>query len=136
MCLRVLPPKTVAQLVILDDAFSQLKTVMPELQIICIRNDSTGCYHCAQTLIIAPQIAKRHGLQISRVDFSEPQGGKGACDRKAATAKSHMAKYHNSGRDIETAEQMKQAIEPSGGMRGVCVKVCCPPESTSKRSCK
>ena len=72
MCLRVLPPKTVAQLVILDDAFSQLKTVMPELQIICIRNHNTGCYHCAQTLIIAPQIAKRHGLQISRVDFSEP----------------------------------------------------------------
>ena len=58
-------------LVILDEVFSQLKTVMPELQ---------------TTLIIAPQIARRHGLQISRIDFSESQGGKGACDRKAATA--------------------------------------------------
>ena len=58
-------------LVILDEVFSQLKTVMPELQ---------------TTSIIAPQIARRHGLQISRIDFSEPQGGKGACDRKAATA--------------------------------------------------
>lgn len=78
-------------LAILNDVFSQLKTIMPELQTVYIRNDNAGCYHCTQTLITVPQIAKRHGLQISRIDFSEPQGGKGACDRKAATIKSHMA---------------------------------------------
>ena len=72
-------------LAILHEVFSQLKTIMPQLQTIYILNDNAGCYHCAQTLIIAPQIAKRHDLQISRVDFSEPQGAKGACDRKAAT---------------------------------------------------
>ena len=71
------------------DAFSQLKTIMPELQTIYIRSDNAGCYHCAQTLITAPQIAKRHGLQIFRIDSSEPQGGKGACDRKAATKVAH-----------------------------------------------
>jgi len=75
----------------LTEYFRQLKTIMAQLQTIYVRNDNAGCYHCAQTLIIAPQIAKRPGLQISRIDFSEPQGGKGACDRKAATIKSHMA---------------------------------------------
>ena len=56
-------------LAILGDVFSQLKTINPQLQTIHIRNDSAGCYHCTQTLIIAPQIAKRHSLQISRMDF-------------------------------------------------------------------
>ena len=107
---------------------------MPELQTICIRNENAGGYHCAQILIVAPQIAIRHGLQISLIDFSGPQGGKGAYDRKVATIQLHMAKYLNSGDDIETAEQMKQAIESSGGVRGVSVKVCCPPKSTYKRS--
>ena len=109
---------------------------MPELQTVYIRNDNAGCYHCAQTLIIAPQIAKRHGPQISRIDFSEPQGGKGACDRKAATIKTHMAKYLNSGHDIETASQMKEAIESSRGVRGVTVKVCGPPNIPSNKSFK
>ena len=42
-------------------------------------------------MIRTPQIAKRRGLQISRIDFSESQARKGACDRKVATIKSHVA---------------------------------------------
>ena len=125
-----------AVLAVLDDVFSQLKTVMRELQTIFIRNDNAGCYHCAQTLITAPQIAKRHGLEISRIDFSGPQGGKGACDRKSATIKSQMAAYLNSGRDIESAAQMKEAMESAGGVRGVSVKVCSPLKGPSNKSIK
>ncbi|KAK2564634.1 hypothetical protein P5673_012106 [Acropora cervicornis] len=58
------------------------------------------------------------------MDFSDPQGGKGPCDRKAATVKSHMRTLLNSGNDIETVEQMKTAIESGGGVRGVRVKLC------------
>lgn len=123
-------------LAILNDVFSHLKTIMPELQTVYIRNDNAGCYHCTQTLITVPQIAKRHGLQISRIDFSEPQGGKDACDRKAATIKSHMAEYLNSGHDIETAAQMKEAIDSSRGVRGVSVRVCSPPIVPSNKSFK
>lgn len=90
-------------LAILDDVFVQLKIVLPELQTIHIPSDNAGCYHCAQILITAPQIAKRRGLQISRIDFSESQAGKGACDRRAATIKLYMAIHLNSGHDIETA---------------------------------
>ncbi|PFX12863.1 hypothetical protein AWC38_SpisGene23111 [Stylophora pistillata] len=44
---------------ILDEVFIQLKTIMLELQSIYILSYNAGCYHCAQTLIPAPQIAKR-----------------------------------------------------------------------------
>ena len=47
---------------------------------------------------------------LSRIDFSESQARKGACDRKAATIKSHVAVRLNSGHDIETAAQLKEAI--------------------------
>lgn len=59
---------------------------------------------------------------------------KGACDRKTATIKSHMAEYLNPGHDIETAAQMKEAIESSRGVRGVSVKVCSPPNVPSNKS--
>ena len=62
-------------------------------------------------LITAPQIAKRRGLHISQIDLSESQARKGACDLKAATIKSRMAVHVNSGHDIETATQLKEAIE-------------------------
>ena len=58
------------------------------------------------------------------MDFSDPQGGKGSCDRKAATIKSHMRRFLNSGHYIETAEQMKSAMESSGGVPGVRVMLC------------
>ncbi|KAK3724020.1 hypothetical protein QZH41_000588, partial [Actinostola sp. cb2023] len=65
-----------------------------------------------------------------RMDFSEPQGGKGACDRKAAAIKSHMRLYLNSGKDIETAAQMKEAIESSEGLPSVSVTLCGTPNNT------
>ena len=59
-------------------------------------------------------------------DFSDPQGGKGSCDSKAATSKSHMRTHLNAGHDIETASQMMTAIESSGGIAGVRVTVSGP----------
>ena len=64
------------------------------------------------------------GVQIRRLDFSDPQGGKAACDRKAATIKSHIRIYLKAGNDIETLEQMRDAILSSGGVPGVNVALC------------
>lgn len=76
--------------------------------------------------MIASHIANCHGLQIPRIDFSEPPGGKGACDGKAATRKSHVAENLKSGHDIESSAQMKEGIESSRGVRGISVKVSTP----------
>ena len=67
----------------------------------------------------------------SSVDFSDSQSGKGPCDRKAATIKSHMRIYVNAGHDIETASQLMTAIESSGGMAGVSMTVS-GPQPTAK----
>ena len=55
---------------------------------------------------------------------------------KAAKIKSHMAVHLNSGHDIEMAAWMKEAIESCGGVRGVSVKVCSPPDAPSNKSTK
>ena len=121
---------------ILDDVFKQLATIAPEITTIYLRQDNAGCYHSASTLLGIQQVATRNKLQLSRVDFSDPQAGKGSRDRKAATIKSHMKIYLNSGHDIETSEQMVLAMESSGGIPGVRVTLCGPQSSEKPRAIK
>ena len=111
---------------ILDDVFKRLTSIAPEISTIYLRQDNAGCYHSASTLLAIQEVATRNKLQLFRVDFSDPQGGKGSCDRKAATIKNHMKIYLNSGHDIETVEQMVLAIESSGAVPGVRVTPCGP----------
>ena len=70
-------------------------------------------YHCRTTIVCASTLGAELGVNIKRLDFSDPQGGKGACDHKEASIKSHMHIYLNSGHDIETPEQMTDAIRSS-----------------------
>ena len=70
------------------------------------------------------------------MDFSDAQGGKGPCVRKAATIKSHIAVYLNSGNDIETASQMLGAINSFDGVAGVQAMICSPPTSPLRTSIK
>ena len=69
----------------LDDVFKQLASIAPEISTIYLRQDNAGCYHSASTLLVIQQVATRNKLQLSQMDFSNPQAGKGSCDRKAAT---------------------------------------------------
>ena len=69
-------------------------------------------------------MGKQHGVEIKRLDFSDLQGGKGACDRKAATIKAHMQLYLNSGHDIETPAQMCEAMQSSHGISSLSVTLC------------
>ena len=96
---------------------------MPNVNSVHFRQDNAGCYHSASTLLAIQQVAKKYDINV-RLDFSDPQGGKGSCDRKAAAVKNHMRIYLNSGQDVETPEQMKNAKESSGGMPGVRVMLC------------
>ena len=114
-------------LAVIDDVFNQLKSIMPEINSVYLRQDNAGCYHSASTLLSVYKVAEKNDIKLERVDFCDPQGGKGSCDRKAATIKSHMRVHVNSGHDIETASQMMVAIESSGGMEGVRVTVSGPP---------
>ena len=55
-----------------------------------------------------------HGVSVKHLDFSDPQGGKGSCERKAASLKSHMRVHLNQGSNIETSKEMVDVIQSSG----------------------
>ena len=117
-------------LAVVDDVFKQLKTVAPQITEIYLRTDNAGCYHAATTLLGLRQLATKHAINLVQFDFSDPQGGKGSCDRKAASLNNKIKVYLNSDHDMKTPEQMKQGIESSGGIPGVRA-TCCGPEATS-----
>ena len=74
-------------------------------------------------------VANKYDIDV-KADFSDPQGGKGSCDRKVATIKNHMKMHLHSGNDVDNAEQMKNAIESSGGLPGVRVILCSQEEAS------
>lgn len=55
------------------------------------------------------------------IDFSDPQGGKGAADRLAATCKAHVRIHINEGNDVCTGSQFRDALLSHGGVQGVRV---------------
>ena len=62
--------------------------------------------------------------------FSDPQGGKGEADRQAATIKGHINIHLNEGHDVNSASEMKKAIESNGEIPGVVGKYVKIPESS------
>ena len=62
-------------------------------------------------------------MHVKQIDFSDPQGGKGSCDRKAAQVKAHVKSYVNEGTSVTTPSDLKTAIESRGGIPGVRVAV-------------
>ena len=55
-------------------------------------------------------------MKIVRVDFNDPQGGKGAADRLGASCKSHIRAFINKGHDFCTASNLKEALLSHGSL--------------------
>ena len=109
---------------IMSDVLGKLKEMMPTLCFVYYRQDNAGCYRSGNTILGAVKAGEARGIIVRRLDFSDPQGGKGACDRKAATIKAHIKVHLNEGHDVETASQMVDAMQSSGGVPGLCVRLC------------
>ncbi|KAL9962224.1 hypothetical protein ACROYT_G031306 [Oculina patagonica] len=62
----------------------------PEITSAALRQDNAGCYHSAAMLSACRLMGEATGIDVKRVDFSDPQGGKGPCDRKAASIKAYV----------------------------------------------
>ena len=86
-----------------------------------MRQDNAGCYHSASTIVACTRIEASMGVKIGGLDFSDPQGGKGAPDRMAAAAKSQIWMFINEGNDVTNTLQMKDALLSHGGIEGVRV---------------
>ena len=113
-----------AVLAIMEDVTGKLKAIMPTQKTVIYRQDNAGCYRSKATIIGASKATQVHGVTVKRLDFSDPQAGKGACDRKAATIKAHMRIHLSKGNDIENAAQMVDAMRSSGGVSGLHVALC------------
>ena len=98
-----------------------IKKEHPELSTAYCRQDNAGCYHSVAVLSACPDITRQTGVHVKRLDFSDPQGGKGACGSKSATVKGHVRRFINEGHDVLTAEDFKEAILSFGGIDGVRV---------------
>ena len=109
---------------IMADVIGKLKSVIPALQKVFYRQDNAGCYRSGQTVVGAMVAGQLHGVKLQRLDFSDPQGGKGSCDRKAASIKAHIRVHLNEGHDIETASDMVNAMQSRGGVPGLSVTLC------------
>ena len=64
-----------AVIAVMEDVAKQLKNTMPQLKTINYRQDNAGCYHSSPTIICAGKVGKQHGVEIKRLDFSDPLGG-------------------------------------------------------------
>lgn len=108
---------------IAEHTLCTLKNEHPELTTTFLRQDKAGCYHSAEMLASCAQMKAITGIAVQRVDFSDPQGGKGSCDRKAATVKVHVRRYINEGHDVLNANDFMKAILSNGGIPHVRVVV-------------
>lgn len=104
---------------IIEHTLRTLKHEHPELTTAFLRQDNAGCYHSAEMLASCAQMESKTGIAVRRVDFSDPQGGKGPCDRKAATVKAHVRRYINEGHDVLNANDFLNAMLSNGGIPNV-----------------
>ena len=106
---------------IMQDVLSTIKLENKEISQASFQQDNVGCYHSSEIILSCPLISASTGVKIHRIDFSDPQGGKGAADRLAATCKSHVRIFINKGNDVTTAHQLKDALLSHGGIEGMRV---------------
>ena len=108
---------------IMEHVLRSLKEQHPEITSAYFRQDNAGCYHSSCVILCAKVLSMRSGIEVRQIDFSDPQGGKGSCDRKAAQVKAHVKSYVNEGNSVTTPSELKMAIESRGGIPGVRVAV-------------
>ena len=108
---------------ICEHVLRTIKEERPQIKKVFLKSDNAGCYHNGAYLVSLRDIGVRVGIDIERYDFSETQSGKGICDRKIASMKSHVRIYVNEKHDVVFAEDLKAALESSGGIKGCRVSV-------------
>ena len=113
-----------------EHILNTIKRENPEITGVYYRQDNGGCYHSVNTILASQMISKRTGVTVHRMDFSDPQGGKGQCDRFAATLKNHARAYVNEGHNISTTKEFVDALLSHSGVPGARVSLLQNPHCT------
>ena len=88
-----------------------------------LRSDNAGCYHNFALLSTINSTSKRRGIEVVRYDFCDPQAGKDLCDRRIAPCKQHLRNYVSENNDIQTAQDVENALESPPSITGTRVAV-------------
>lgn len=107
-----------AVLSIIEDLLKNVKADYSKISQVYFRSDNAGCYHNGALLLSLPKVGERTGIRPIRYDFSEPQSGKDVCDRKTASMKAHIRRWVDEKHNVSNAEEMKEALESHGGLKG------------------
>ena len=119
-----------AVVTVMEHVLKTVKDEHPKLTRVVYRQYNAGCYHCATIILACKLLRERTEMDLCRIDFCDPQGGKGPCDRKAAQIKTHVKQYINQGHSVTTPADLKKAIESNEGIAGVRVTVVPVPKTT------
>ena len=109
---------------IINDVLARVKQTDPQIRKAFLRSDNAGCYHSANTIVSAKQVSDKSGIEINRIDFCDPQGGKGPCDRYAAVIKSNIRRYLNENHNVTNASEFIEACHSYKGVKGVVALEC------------
>ncbi|CAF4151188.1 unnamed protein product [Rotaria magnacalcarata] len=58
----------------IENVLKEIHVSDPIIKAAFLRSDDAGCYHRAETLLSLPFMAKKTGITVQGVDFSDPQG--------------------------------------------------------------
>ena len=67
-----------AVVAIMQQMVNTLKQEHPEINSAFFRYDNVEYYHSSPTILECGHVGTRCGMRVTRIDFSEPQGGKSA----------------------------------------------------------
>jgi len=101
---------------ILHHVLLRLKEEFPGIKYAHIRADNAGCYHGAEVLLSTSTLYKATGIWIKSMDFCDPQGGKGPCDRMAAVIKCLIRCFINQKNNCTTAVEFCKAASYTKGL--------------------
>ncbi len=94
---------------LLKDILKHIKQEVPTITTAYIRSDNAVCYHGSKMTATVPHISEISGVTIKRWDYSEPQSGKGPCDRAAAWIKHRVWDKVAQNQPASTPEQFADA---------------------------
>lgn len=113
---------------IADVVLTKFREDCPQIKNVYIKTDNAGCYHANSSVELMNSILKKHGINLIRYDYNEPQRGKDVCDREAAYVKTRYRNYldRDSQNKISNAKQLLDAIMADGGpkqAKGVVISI-------------
>ena len=113
-----------AVMAIYQSVLKQLKEDFPHLESIIDKSENAGCYH--NEVLFAWKVhwpRSNLNLKFLQTFFNERQSVKDQCDCDSATAKCQMQYFIDSGNNIDSADQMFEAMRSATALCGFTANV-------------